>query len=97
MHHKSNHPYGYLIFDFFKYSNEIIDLRKNEFEASKIFKLRNEDGLLYDLSEVHETYYGKKFLDILQVKDKLILKPDKFKKFRDFSSKLKLNIGYTNR
>ena len=80
---------------FFKYSNEIIDLRKKEFETSKIFKLRNEDGLSYDLSEVHETYYGKKFLDILLVKDKLILKPDKFKKFRDFSLKLKLklNIG----
>jgi len=77
---------------FFKYSNEILELRKEEFESSEIKKFSEKNEVFYDVSEVYKTYYGKKFLEILQVAGKLILKPEKFKKLHDFG--LKLNLGF---
>ena len=77
---------------FFKYSNKILEIRKDEFESSEIIRLHNKDRVLYDMSGIYKTYYGRKIFKILQFKEKLNLKPDKFKKFRDFSSKLNLKI-----
>jgi len=77
---------------FFKYSNKILEIRKNEFEMSEIIRLHNKDEISYDMSHIAKTYYGKKFFKILQIKGMLNLKPDKFKKFRDFSSKLNLKL-----
>jgi hypothetical protein len=78
---------------FFKYSNEILDIRKKEFESTEIRRIFKKDTVYFDLSEIIKTFYGKKFIHILQSKDDLILKPDKFKKFNDISSKLNLKVN----
>jgi len=49
------------------------------------------------MTEIIKTYYGKKFLEILIKEKKLILKPEKYKKFHDFSSKLNLKFKIVNR
>ncbi|UCC20120.1 MAG: hypothetical protein JSV62_02225, partial [Promethearchaeota archaeon] len=77
---------------FFKYSNKILEIRKEEFESVKIYRLHNNDRVLYDMSRIYKTYYGGKFFSILQFKENLILKPDEFKKFKDFSHKLNLKM-----
>ncbi|MCK4381015.1 MAG: hypothetical protein KAW51_07730 [Candidatus Lokiarchaeota archaeon] len=82
---------------FFKYSNEILDIRKEEFESSEVFRFYDKDEVLYDMTESIKTYYGKKFLEILHKEKKLILKPEEFKKFHDFSSKLNLKLKIVNK
>ncbi|MFW9881065.1 MAG: hypothetical protein ACFFG0_49005 [Candidatus Thorarchaeota archaeon] len=77
---------------FFKYSNKIIEIRKEEFESSEIYRLHDKNGVFYDMSQISKTYYGKKFFSILEFKEKLILKPEEFNKFRDFSLKLNLEM-----
>jgi hypothetical protein len=78
---------------FSKYSNEILNIRKEEFESGKIYRYRVEMDIHYDISEVQKTYYGKKFLKILNLTEKLHVKPDKFKKFIDFASKINLELN----
>ena len=82
---------------FFKYSNEILDIRKEEFESSEVFRFYDKNEVFYDTIEIIKTYYGKKFLEILHEEKKLILKPEKFKKFHDFSLKLNLRLKIINR
>ncbi len=77
---------------FFKYSNKILEIRKDEFESAKVIRIDEKDKVFYDMSAIYKTFYGRKFIRILQLEEKLNFKPDKFKKFRDFSSKLDLNI-----
>ncbi|MFX1409888.1 MAG: hypothetical protein ACFFA6_06025 [Promethearchaeota archaeon] len=77
---------------FFKYSNEILKLRKEEFETSKVNLLYHRKEKRYDISEICRTYYGKKFIKILNIEDKLILKPEKFKQFLEYSKSLKLKV-----
>lgn len=78
---------------FFKYANKINDIRRNEFTNTKISRLGNKNNLTYDLSKINKTYYGKKFTRILNIQGKSTLKPEKFKKFRDFCLKLNLKIN----
>ena len=78
---------------FFKYASEINDIRRIEFISSNIYRIKKEGDLFYDLSEVSNTYYCKKFLRILKMEEELTLRPEKFINFRDFYSKLKLNIN----
>ncbi|MFX0023122.1 MAG: hypothetical protein ACFE9S_12415 [Candidatus Hermodarchaeota archaeon] len=78
---------------FFKYSNKILEIRKNEFESTQIFKIRDNGRVLYDMSKIFKTYYGNKFFKILQFKENLVLKADKFKKFHDYSLKLNLKLN----
>ncbi len=78
---------------FFKYANLINDLRRNEFKNTNILRLGNKNNLTYDLSEINKTYYGKKFVRILNIQGKPTLKSEKFKKFRDFCVKLNLKIN----
>jgi len=77
---------------FFKYSNKILEIRKDEFESSEIYRLHNKDRVFYNMSRIYKTYYGRKFFTILQFKENLNLKPEEFKKFRDFSHKLNLKV-----
>ncbi|MFX1307987.1 MAG: hypothetical protein ACFFDG_14360, partial [Promethearchaeota archaeon] len=81
---------------FFKYSNDVLKIRKDEFESAKIIKFYDKEKVFYDMSEINKTYYGKKFLEILQVEGNLVLKPEKFKKFQDFSLKLNLKLNISN-
>ncbi|MFX1568159.1 MAG: hypothetical protein ACFFCV_07315 [Promethearchaeota archaeon] len=75
---------------FFKYSNEILEIRKREFESAVIHRFISKDRVLFDISEIKKTFYGEKFLDILQIKDLLIINPDQLKQFNDISLKLNL-------
>ncbi len=81
---------------FFKYSNEVLKIRREEFESSTIIRFYDKDKVIYDVSEINKTYYGKKFLDILKVEGNLIHKPEKFKKFHEFSLKLNLKLKISN-
>ncbi|MFW9971215.1 MAG: hypothetical protein ACFFDF_13565, partial [Candidatus Odinarchaeota archaeon] len=78
---------------FFKYSKKILEIRKDEFESSEIIKYYGKNKTYYDMSGIYETYYGKKFFEILQFEEELNLKSNKFKKFRDLSSNLNLKIN----
>ena len=77
---------------FVKYANDIIKIRKEEFENSEIQRSYENDEIQYDISEISKTFYGKKFSEILKLTRKISLKPDKFKKFQDFALKLDLNV-----
>ncbi|MBD3256376.1 MAG: hypothetical protein GF383_14865 [Candidatus Lokiarchaeota archaeon] len=78
---------------FFKYSNEIIKMRKKEFEKSKIKKIYSEGRLFYDLTEIFETYYGQKFSKILNINPNIPINPEKFKQFSNLASRLDLSIN----
>ncbi|MHA1985118.1 MAG: hypothetical protein ACW98D_00620 [Promethearchaeota archaeon] len=80
---------------FIKYANEILKIRKEEFESTNVTRLYEDGEIKYDLSEIIETYYGKKFLEILQF-GYLTLKPDEFKKFHSFSLKLNLKLKFVD-
>ncbi len=77
---------------FFKYSNEILKIRKEEFESTEILRSRNNKDVRYDFSEIIKTYYGGKFSNILNIENMLNVKQEKFTKFAEMASKLKLNI-----
>ncbi len=77
---------------FSKYSKEIVKIRKEEFESSTILKTTNREEIRYNFSEINKTYYGQKFIKILKVDADIPIKPDKFKKFNDFTLKLNLKI-----
>ena len=77
---------------FFKYSNEILKIRKDEFESTEILQSRNNKDIIYDLSEITKTYYGGKFSNILNIANMLNVKQEKFNKFAEMASQLKLKI-----
>lgn len=77
---------------FFKYSNEILKIRKDEFESTEILQSRNNKDIRYDLSEINKTYYGGKFSNILNIENMLNVKQEKFNKFAELASQLKLKI-----
>ena len=77
---------------FSKYSNKIINLRKEEFESGKIYKRHEKLDFQYDVSEIKDTYYGQKFIKILNIRENLPIKKDKYKKLIDFTSKLDLKL-----
>jgi len=77
---------------FFKYSNEILKIRKDEFESTEILQSRNNKDVRYDLSEINKTYYGGKFSNILNIENMLNVKQEKFNKFAEMASQLKLKI-----
>ncbi len=78
---------------FSKYSNEILNIRKQEFESGKVYKYQDKAEIWYDVSEIKNTFYGIKFFNILNIGKEISIKPDKFKKFSEFTSKLRLKIN----
>jgi len=74
---------------FFKYSKEILDIREVEFESTKVY---NYEGI-YDLSALRNTYYGKKFVNILNIGLKPTVKPDIFVKISAYAKKLNLKLN----
>ncbi|MFO8019503.1 MAG: hypothetical protein R6U96_12830 [Promethearchaeia archaeon] len=75
---------------FSKYFDEIIEVRRKEFEDAQIKKVENR----YNISEVLETYYGQKFSKILDLGLKKVITPPEFVKMEKYAQKLglKLNI-----
>jgi len=78
---------------FFKYSNEILLKRKQEFEAVEIIRKQNQHEIKYDLNQISRTYYGHKFLKILDIENDLLLKQEKYNKFAELASRLNLKIN----
>jgi hypothetical protein len=79
---------------FFKYSNEILQIRKEEFEKAKIFRVKNEKNeIWFDISEVRKTFYGIKFSPMLNVEGDSPINPKKIQLLINFASKLKLKLN----
>ena len=77
---------------FVKYSSEILKIRKEEFEKSKILK-SSEKNAVYNVSELFKTYYGNQFSNILNLGVKLKIDQDNFNKIMFYASKLKLKLN----
>ena len=78
---------------FFKFTNQILTIRKSEFESPHITRFKDEKKTFYDISRIRDTYYGKKFLKILNFNSKGPLGAKLFKKFADFAIKLGLILN----
>jgi hypothetical protein len=81
---------------FIKYSEEIIKIRKEEFETTGIYKQNINGEPYYNITEIRKTYYGKKISDILSIRSVESIKSDKFNKFLNYSNKLKLELSLIN-
>ncbi len=73
---------------FIKYSDKILELRKQEFLKSPV----HQSGNFYDISKIKKTYYGSKILRILKLDDESFLPLKDFKKFEELAKKLNLSI-----
>ena len=78
---------------FVKYSNEILKIRKEEFENSNVYKTSKHDYEEYNISEIAKTYYGHKFLKILKADLNKPITKDSFNKISTFCAKLNLQIN----
>jgi spore maturation protein CgeB len=74
---------------FSKFYDEIIKLRRAEFENAVIKKIENR----YDISELLETYYGQKFKKIADLGLKKVITAHQFVKIEKFAQKLHLNLN----
>ena len=78
---------------FVKYSNEILKLRKEEFEHSHVYKFTEQDTRIYNMSELVKTYYGNEFFKILNLDINKPISQDFFNKISNYSAKLNLKIN----
>ena len=74
---------------FSKFYDEIIEVRRAEFENAVIKKIENR----YDISELLETYYGQKFKKIADLGLKKVITAHQFVKIEKFAQKLHLNLN----
>ncbi|MFX0026097.1 MAG: hypothetical protein ACFE8M_06755 [Candidatus Hermodarchaeota archaeon] len=81
---------------FMKYSDEIIKIRKEEFEKSTIYKSLEDENLRYDIANLHKTYYGRKLSQILNLGSKNLVNQDYFNKINKFANKLNLKLDVKN-
>ncbi|GAF70936.1 unnamed protein product, partial [marine sediment metagenome] len=78
---------------FVKYSNEILKIRKKEFEHSQVYRFTEQDTKKYDMSELVNTYYGNQFFKILNLDLNKPISQDFFNKISNYSAKLNLKIN----
>ncbi len=71
---------------FAKYFDQILSIRKQEFESSII----NKEYSKYDLANVKDTYYGKKIMELLHIDEVNIIDEKTFGKFLAIADKLNL-------
>ncbi|GAH43068.1 unnamed protein product [marine sediment metagenome] len=76
-----------------KYSNEILRIRKEEFEHSRVYKFTEQDTRIYNMSELVNTYYGNQFFKILNLDLNKPINQDFFNKISNYSAKLNLKIN----
>ena len=81
---------------FIKYSEKIIEIRKEEFESTGVTKFYTNAEPHFNISEINKTYYGKKICGILSLKSTVTIKSDKFKKFHNYAKKLNLKTYIIN-
>jgi len=82
---------------FVKYSNEILKIRKEEFEQSKVYCYTQDEKLSYQISELIKTYYGSQLLEILKIDMKTAINKEIFNKILNYAQKLNLNLNVINR
>ena len=78
---------------FFKYTNEILRIRKEEFESTEIFKFGDKKNIIFDFSDISKTYYGQKFSNILKIENNPAVKLEKYNNFAEMASKLNLKLN----
>ena len=78
---------------FVKYSNEILKIRKEEFEQAKVYRDNQDDKLSYQISELIKTYYGSQLLEILKIDKKTAINQEIFNKILNFAYKLNLKLN----
>ncbi len=78
---------------FVKYSNEILKIRKEEFEGSQVYRITKQDTRIYNMSELVNTYYGNQFFKILNLNLNKPISQDFFNKIYNYSAKLNLKIN----
>jgi hypothetical protein len=76
-----------------KYSNEILNIRNEEFEAAEILSFEN----VYNISELRKTYYGDQLSKILKLGLNQSVKPEILRKVRDYAEKLHLKLNIVKR
>jgi hypothetical protein len=77
---------------FVKYSNEILKIRKEEFEQSKVHRISHQGTILYNMSNLIKTYYGIQFIEILELDLSKTLSQEYFNKIFNYCSKLNLKL-----
>ncbi|MBY9010163.1 MAG: hypothetical protein KGD74_09895, partial [Candidatus Lokiarchaeota archaeon] len=82
---------------FVKYSNEILKIRKEEFEQSKVYRYTQNDKFSYQITELMKTYYGSQLSEILKIDMKTAINQEIFNKILNFASKLNLKLNVVNR
>jgi hypothetical protein len=80
---------------FVKYSNEILKIRKDEFEQSQVYRFTEQDTNIYMMSELVNCYYGKQFSKIINVDLNKPISQDFYNKILNFCEKLNLKLNMT--
>jgi len=78
---------------FVKYSNEILKIRKEEFERLKVYCDTQNGKLSYQISELIKTYYGSQLLEILKIEMKTTINQEIFNKILNYADKLNLKLN----
>ncbi|MBA7586205.1 hypothetical protein ES708_28201 [subsurface metagenome] len=78
------------------YYNEILNIRKDEFEQSSIFKQKDKNSTSYDISKIARTYYGAKILEILHSKGKFTVEQIIYNKFKKIVQELGITLNTIN-
>lgn len=78
---------------FVKYSNEILIIRKEEFEHSQVYRYTEQDTKTYNMLELVKTYYGNQFFKILNMDLNKPISQDFFNKISNYSTKLNLKVN----
>lgn len=78
---------------FSRYYNEILDVRKIEFEQSSISEQKDESFPSYDISKIAKTYYGAKILKILHSEGKFTINQIIYNKFKKIAQELGMTLN----
>jgi len=78
---------------FSRYSSEILEIRKEEFENLLVYRFQENGDITYSISNIARSYYGAKISDTLQLKGTFRIINNSFRKFKEISSKMGLKIN----
>lgn len=78
------------------YYNEILNVRKDEFEQSSIPKQKDKNSTSYDISKIARTYYGAKILEILHSEGKFTVDQIIYNKFKKIVQELGMTLNTIN-
>jgi len=81
---------------FSRYYNEILNVRKDEFEQSSISKQKDNNSTSYDISKIARTYYGAKILKILHSEGKFTIDQFIYNKFKRIVQELGMTLNTIN-